>query len=109
MVQRKEIAAFVARIAKRFRPQRVVLFGSYAYGKPSADSDVDLLVVMDYKGHAAVQAAEIRKQIRAGFPLDLVVRSPRAVAARRKENDCFLAEVLDRGETLYEVDDATVD
>jgi predicted nucleotidyltransferase len=108
MVPRNQIAAFVAELAKRFRPQRVVLFGSYAYGAPSADSDVDLLVIMNYKGHSAVQAAEIRKQIRAGFPLDLVVRSPQAVADGRKQNDAFLTEVLDRGETLYEVRSAAV-
>jgi HEPN domain-containing protein/predicted nucleotidyltransferase len=77
MINRETIAAFVSEVARQFHPQRVVLSGSYASGWPNADSDVDLLVIMRHKGHAAVQAAEIRKRIRAGFPLDLLVRSPR--------------------------------
>jgi predicted nucleotidyltransferase len=79
MIDRDTIRAFVGEVARQFHPQRVVLFGSYASGKPHADSDVDLLVIMWHKGHAAVQAAEIRKRLRAGFALDLPVRSPKVI------------------------------
>ena len=109
MVERQQIAAFVNQVAEQFHPERVVLFGSYAYGTPTTDSDVDLLVVLDHEGHAAVQAAEIRKRIRAGFPLDLLVRSPRVIRERLAADDCFIAEILERGETLYEVGHAGVD
>ncbi len=108
MVQRKQINAFVAQVVRQFHPQRVVLFGSYAYGTPSADSDVDLLVVMNHRGHSALQAAEIRKQIRAGFPLDLLVRSPRVIQVQLARDDFFITEILERGETLFEVDHAAV-
>lgn len=108
MVQRNKINAFVAQLARQFQPQRVVLFGSHAYGTPTADSDVDLLVIMDHQGHPAVQAAEIRKQIRAGFPLDLLVRSPRVIRQRLATDDFFITEILERGETLYEVRHAGV-
>ena len=103
MVDRKRINAFVAQVARQFHPQRVVLFGSHAYGTPTADSDVDLLVIMNHQEHPTVQAAKIRKQIRAGFPLDLLVRSPRAIRQRLAMDDFFITEILERGETLYEV------
>jgi predicted nucleotidyltransferase len=108
VVDRKHIEAFVAEVVRRFPVERVVLFGSYAYGTPTADSDVDLLVVMNHEGPAVVQAAEIRKQIHAGFPLDLLVRRPQEIRQRLASDDFFITEILARGETLYEVGHARV-
>jgi len=102
MVKRRDIQAFVKRVASEFHPQRVILFGSYARGEPTADSDVDLLVVMPHKGPPAVQAAEIRKRIHAGFPMDLLVRSPAEVRRRLDMGDSFIREVMERGQPLYE-------
>jgi predicted nucleotidyltransferase len=102
MVARKQINRYVREIAVRFRPRQVILFGSYAYGKPTVNSDVDLLVVMPHKAHPALQAAEIRKTVRAGFPLDLVVRSPDEVRRRLDMGDPFVREVMDKGQSLYE-------
>ncbi|HLQ45858.1 MAG TPA: nucleotidyltransferase domain-containing protein [Planctomycetaceae bacterium] len=102
MIARKKIQAFVDEVVRQFRPKRVVLFGSYAYGKPTQDSDVDLLVIMPHKEHSAVQAAEILKCIRASFPLDLIVRSPQTIRQRLRMDDFFITEILERGETLYE-------
>ena len=102
MIDRQKINAFVDEVARQFQPQRVVLFGSYAYGRPGADSDVDMLVIMPHKGHSAVQAAEIRKRIRAGFPMDLIVRSPRVIRQRLAMDDFFISEILQQGKTLYE-------
>src|ERR1035437_1618304 len=100
MIDRKKIKAFVGEVARQFRPQRVVLFGSYAYGRPGDDSDVDLLVIMPHEGHSAIQAAEIRKRIRAGFPVDLIVRSPREIRKRLAMDDFFITEILEQGKTL---------
>jgi predicted nucleotidyltransferase len=102
MVKRRDIQAFARRVADEFHPNRVILFGSYAYGKPTADSDVDLLVVMPHEGPAAVQAAEIRKRIHAGFPMDLVVRSPAEVRRRLGMGDFFIREIMEQGQPLYE-------
>lgn len=102
MVKRHSIKAFVKQVAARFQPERVILFGSYAYGKPTADSDVDLLVVMPHEGPPAVKAGEIRKQVRAGFPMDLVVRSPAEIRRRLAMGDFFIHEVMERGQPLYE-------
>ena len=102
MVDRKNINALVRQIVEQFSPQRVILFGSYAYGKPTVDSDVDLLVVMPYKGAPSMQAAKIRKKIHTGFPVDLLVRSPREIRKRLSIGDFFIREVIERGQPIYE-------
>ena len=102
MIEQTKIQAFVDEVVRQFQPERVVLFGSYAYGQPTEDSDVDLLVIMDHAGDSAVQAAEIRKRIRAGFPLDLIVRSPQTIRQRIEMDDYFITEILGQGETLHE-------
>jgi predicted nucleotidyltransferase len=102
MVTRRQIRAYAAEIARAFRPRRIILFGSYAYGKPTRDSDVDLLVIMPHKGCGADKATEIRLSVRAPFPMDLLVRSPQKIRQRLAWGDCFVQEVLDRGEVLYE-------
>ncbi len=102
MVKRNRIHSFASRVAEEFRPNRIILFGSYAYGKPTPDSDVDLLVVMPHNGPPSAKAAEIRKRVRAGFPMDLIVRSPAEIRRRMKMKDCFIREVMERGQPLYE-------
>ena len=108
MIDRKKIHAFVDEVARLFHPERILLFGSYACGQPGADSDVDLLVIMPHQGHPAIQAAQIRKRIRAGFPMDLIVRSPREIKKRVAMDDFFITEILEQGETLYEAAHARV-
>ncbi len=101
-VTRTEIHALAERIAAEFRPEKVILFGSHAYGTPSEDSDVDLLVVMDHGGSGVAQAVEIVRRVRSRIPIDLVVRTPQEMRQRLKWNDFFLKDVVKRGEVLYE-------
>jgi predicted nucleotidyltransferase len=101
MVTRREIHHVCDQIARLFKPERIVLFGSYAYGKPTGDSDVDLLVVMPFRGKGFRKAAEIRSQIDAAFPLDLVVRTPGELNRRVAVGDFFLREATEKGEVLY--------
>ncbi len=108
VIPRSQIETFAREVARLFRPEKIVLFGSYAGGTPTEDSDADLLVIMPHEGHSAVQAARIRQRIRGGFPMDLIVRSPQTVSERLAQGDCFLQEILERGETLYEAEHAGV-
>ena len=101
-VTRTEIHAFAKSIGAEFRPEKVVLFGSHAYGTPSEDSDVDLLVIMEHSGSGVAQALEIVRRVRSRIPVDLVVRTPQEMRQRLKWNDFFLMEVVKRGEVLYE-------
>ena len=102
MISLKDIRRYVGAIARTFNPERVVLFGSYAEGHPTEDSDVDLLVVMPHKGRDVEQAFEIRRSIPRTFPLDLVVRTPKGVQRRLRQNDTFLTSIWRTGKTLYE-------
>lgn len=98
----REIEDYACEIAEKFDPERVILFGSYAYGKPSFDSDVDLLVVMEFDGRAVDKAYEIRRATESSFPLDLLVRRPSILSKRIALGDSFLKEVIERGKVLYE-------
>lgn len=82
MILMRDIRAFARRIAKEFRPKRITLFGSYAYGKPTESSDVDLLVELPFEGHPARLAAKILTQLDPPFAVDLIVRSPHDVTRR---------------------------
>src|SRR4051794_35181497 len=93
MISRQEIQNFVDRVVPSFRPAQVILFGSYAYGKPSEDSDVDLLVVLPYRGSDVRIATRIRLACPRNFPMDLLVRSPAQMRRRLRMGDSFLREV----------------
>jgi predicted nucleotidyltransferase len=95
----------VRRIVRHFHPQRIILFGSYAYGKPGPDSDVDVLVVMPARNETD-QAVRIREVVDPRFALDIIVRTPRNLAFRLKEGDWFLREIVGMGKVLYEKADA---
>ena len=104
MSQSREIKRWCERVAREFRPEKIVLFGSYARGNPTEDSDVDVLVVMPLtRGQRDVrQAAAIRERVRASFPMDVIVRSPQQIARRLAQGDGFIADVLRHGRLMYE-------
>lgn len=87
---------------REFARLQVILFGSYAYGTPTEDSDVDLLVVMNVpKSEFRDKAVEIRQRIPYRFSMDLLVRSPEEIAYRLLYNNWFLREITEKGEPLH--------
>jgi predicted nucleotidyltransferase len=108
MIKARDIEWYVGEIVRRFKPQRVILFGSYAYGAPSQDSDVDLMVIKRHRGHPARAAARISIAIEHRFPLDLMVRSPSELRRRLAMDDYFISEIVHKGIVLYEEHDARV-
>jgi predicted nucleotidyltransferase len=107
MVKRSQIRAFSDAVARKFRPRKIVLFGSYAYGKPTEGSDVDLLVIMPRtRSHGERMSVRILQAIPRDFPLDLLVRTPSDVAKRLRWRDPFICELVEKGMVLYEADDA---
>jgi predicted nucleotidyltransferase len=101
-VTQKTISAFARRIAKQFNPQKIILFGSYAYGKPTQDSDVDMLVIMSFEGRGAYKSAEIATALRPEFPADILVRTPEQIKQRLEWGDFFIREITEKGKVLYE-------
>lgn len=103
MVKRSDIRKFSDAVAREFRPEKIILFGSYAYGKPDEDSDVDLLVIMPRaRKRGERMSVKIRHAVRRNFPLDLLVQTGAEVSKRIKWGDFFLQEVMKRGKVLYE-------
>jgi predicted nucleotidyltransferase len=101
------IRRFARQVAERFQPDKIILFGSYAYGTPHADSDVDVLVIMPARNQID-QACRIDDALDPPFPLDLIVRTPNNLAWRLRERDSFHTEILTKGKVLYEKDHARV-
>lgn len=101
------IRHYARAIAKEFRPDKIILFGSHAYGTPHEDSDVDLLVVMPARNTHS-QAVRILWRLATPFPLDLLIRTPQEMKWRLEEGNSFLTEIVSRGKVLYEKIDAGV-
>ena len=95
------IRNYARKVAERFQPEKIILFGSYAYGQPHEDSDVDLLVVMPARNELD-QAFKIRVEVPAPFPMDLLVRTPKEMKWRLEEGESFLTEITSKGKILYE-------
>jgi uncharacterized protein len=104
MYTMEDIQKVVEQIVEQFHPNKVILFGSYAYGEPTEDSDVDLMVIMPFEGKGHKQASKICHAIEYPFPMDLLARTPDTVEWRYKGRDPIIREVIDRGKILYERD-----
>ena len=102
MVEQAQIEDFANRIAKEFKPERIILFGSYASGSASPDSDVDLLVVLPHDDKGWRVATRMRRLVRPSFPMDLIVRTPEQIRERLALDDPFVRDVMERGHVLYE-------
>lgn len=91
------------RIVSVLAPEQVILFGSYAYGEPTPDSDVDLLIVMDTNDRPSKRRLAASRLFRERpFPMDIVVRTPEEVRQSSERVDPFINEILNRGKVLYE-------
>jgi len=103
MTRISEIKKYVSSLTREFRPNRVILFGSYARGKPTEDSDVDILVIMNHdKNKNVEQAIAIDRRVDYSFPLDLLVRKPAEVKRRMALRDAFMLTIFKEGKVLYE-------
>jgi uncharacterized protein len=101
-VTRKQINAVVRKIVDEFDPERVILFGSYAYGKPNIDSDVDMLIVAESAEPPAARATRAYLAVHGKtFPMDIIVRTPHEIAQRLGMGDFFIKEIVEHGKVLY--------
>ena len=91
------------RIVDALAPERIILFGFYAYGEPTPDSDVDLLIVMETKERSSRRRRVVSRLFRERpFPMGIVVRTPAEVELSRERVDPFMHEVFNKGKVLYE-------
>ncbi len=99
------IAEIVRRIAVQFHPHKIILFGSYAYGQPRPDSDVDLMVIMDTPDPVE-QVAAIAAAVNTDFGWDLLVYTPAGFQYWLKEGFSFIRKIAEEGKVLYEADNS---
>ena len=103
MIAMQDIKRYCDAIAAAFKPQKIILFGSYAYGQPTEDSDVDVLVVMPEKKRATLDTAvKMRLHVPASFPMDIVVKGEKEVAQRLRDSDLFMQQITQQGRMMYE-------
>ena len=101
-ISSEAIETIVKRIVDEFKPEKIILFGSHAYGDPQPWSDVDLLVVMEMVLPRREQKRKILDALRdRKFSLDLIVRTSTDLADRVANRDYFLREVVTKGKVLY--------
>ena len=99
----KSLRPAIQRIVQELKPEKVILFGSYAYGTPDPHSDVDLLVIMKTKASLKERSwAVSRLLLPRPFPVDILVKTPEEVKKALGSGDFFLKEILTRGKVLYD-------
>jgi predicted nucleotidyltransferase len=90
------------KVVQAFRPKNIILFGSYAYGNPTSDSDLDLLVVMETRDRPAERIRKVSDLFDPRpLPMDFIVLTPSEIRHRLSGFDPFLEEVLEKGQSLY--------
>lgn len=102
MVSWDKISELARKIADKFKPEKIILFGSYAYGYPTDDSDVDLLVLLSFQGKGFRKTLEILNHVDPQFPVDLLAKTPEDAIRRYQEGDPLMRIAIDQGKILYE-------
>lgn len=93
----------VRKIVSEFNPEKIILFGSYAYGKPTPDSDLDLMVVMETKERPHKRAVALRKILKnLGVPKDIIVKTPDEFERFRDIIGTIVYPAAHKGRVLYE-------
>jgi len=101
MVAEESIHALCHRIVQEFQPERIILFGSYASGAATPDSDVDLLVLLPFEVKSFRMSLDILNRTNPPFPIDLLARTPEDTEPCYREGDPPIGEALDRGKVLF--------
>lgn len=104
-----KIKSLCQQIAQEYQPEKIILFGSQASGQATADSDIDLMIVMPFDGHPLAQSSRMLKQLNLLMPIDLLVSTPQNIQQRLEIGDDFIRNILEHGTVLYETHHAGMD
>jgi len=97
------LAEIVRRIVDKLEPEKIILFGSYAYGQPHPDSDVDLFIIQETNQKYVDRCVAVSELIiPRPFPLDIIVKTPAEVSNALAKGDFFMKEMVTCGRVLYE-------
>jgi len=105
MISQKQIEEIIKRVASSYKPEKIILFGSYAYGTPSEESDLDLLVIVKSSKRPRYQRArEIRKHLWgiSDVPKDILVYTQEEIDEWKEVKEAFITSIMKKGRVLYE-------
>jgi len=99
---KRKIQAIADKIVREYKPEKIILFGSYAWGEPHEDSDLDFFIVKKTDDPMLKRMEDVgRIFLRCDFPMDFIVYTPDQVERRKKMKDQFVSEIINNGELLY--------
>lgn len=98
----QQLSKVVRRIVEEYKPERIILFGSYAWGKPTRDSDFDLLIIKRGKKDFLVEQQKVRRIINGEVAADILIHTPKEVNQRVRWGDFFFQDIIQKGRYLYE-------
>lgn len=101
----KVILNLVERLKEMYRPEKIILYGSYAYGMPDKESDIDLFIIKETKERPIDRRITVRRlvsDIRRKIPFSSLVITPEELSQRLEMGDDFFIEITNRGKVLYE-------
>jgi uncharacterized protein len=104
MIETELIRQLVEKIVRGYSPQKIILFGSYAYGNPTPESDIDLLIIKNTDKRPMDRWMEVKKLLRDPkrvIPVSPLVYTEREIEERRAIRDFFLEEIFEKGKVLY--------
>lgn len=101
MVTKEQIQSVADKIAKEFQPEKIILFGSYAWGTPTKDSDIDLCVIKETDNTESIEHRVSMFLYPRPFPIDILVYRPGQIQSRYKMGDFFVKKIMNQGSILY--------
>jgi len=99
----KEIQKITDQIKEKYQPEKIILFGSFAYGKPSASSDVDLVVIKKTNERFTQRLMKMAQIVKSSLGADILVYTPKEWQAALKEENYFIKEIAQKGKVVYAV------
>jgi predicted nucleotidyltransferase len=100
-----QILEIAEKIKSEYKPDKIILFGSYAYGNPDKDSDIDFLIIKDTQDRPIdrrVLVSVIASNPKRLIPFEPIVLTPKEIEERLKIGDQFLREIIQKGQVIYE-------
>ena len=99
---KQKIKDIAAEIAKEYQPEKIILFGSYAWGNPHKDSDLDFFIIKETNDPMLKRMKDVgRLFLRREFAMDFLVYTPEQVEKRKKMEDQFVIDIINNGQILY--------
>jgi len=98
ITKNKQLLQITDKIKTHFNPQKIIVFGSYAWGKPTEDSDIDIFLIMESNLRRDERSRQVQKIFfQRTFPLDVIVYTPEEVEQSLKRGNPFIREILNQG------------